>query len=170
MKYLNEGAFWNNLSDSSKSMIKPTKYYLGSPNRNVNNTIEMLYNGERSLSVISGRSISWIGNIGIIYSSDYGYVYSKGYDDICSNDVLHCYKKNSWIYELTNEQWTWSITPIKDGYANAAFAVNTPSYINGAAQTSCNFYVNVTAYLSKDVYVINGDGTKDNPYQLRINT
>lgn len=170
MKYLNEGEFWNNLSDSSKSMIKPTKYYLGSPNRNVNNTIEMLYNGERSLSVISGRSISWIGNIGIIYSSDYGYVYSKGYDDICSNDVFHCYKKNSWIYELTNEQWTWSITPIKDGYANAAFAVNTPSYINGAAQTSCNFYVNVTAYLSKNVYVINGDGTKDNPYQLRINT
>ena len=169
-RYLNDGEFWNKLSSTSKSMISPTKYYLGNSRGIANNSADGIYTEERSLNTEFNRSINWVGNIGIIYPSDYGYMYSKGASSSCENNILSCYNDYSWLNEINDKEWTQTITPKITGRGYVAIAVNVPSYIGGGAQVYCYFYVNPTAYLSKNVYAIEGNGSKDKPYRIRMDS
>ena len=73
--------------------------------------------------------------------------------------------------ELTNVNWSYG----KNQCTMAQYATSSNSYLvlNGygginysAANTGCVFYPVV--YLDKDVYITEGEGTKDNPYQIAI--
>ena len=167
-EYLNEGEFWNKLSNKAKSMIKPTKYYLGgTANTSSSTSTIQSYVGERSLLVNGNNKTNWIGNVGLIYPSDFGYIFSKEFDDSCFNSMFSCYGKNDWLNEIIEGQWAWTISPHIDEYGNAALVVNAPFYIRGA-QVFCYMKVNPTVYLSKDVYAIEGNGSKDEPYRIRM--
>ncbi len=169
-KYLNEGEYWNSLSEKSKEMIKTTKYYLGHFRKyNLYNS-DRIYEIERSTDTAYNNYYYWIGKIGLIYASDFGYVFARGYNDRCYNDPFSCEYQPSWINDATNRNWTWTISSIISDFGrNAALVVNAPSYIF-AAQTYCDFYSLPTIYLSKDVYTYYGDGTEEKPYQIRLNT
>ena len=169
-KYLNEGEYWNSLSEKSKEMIKTTKYYLGHFRSYNPYNSDDIYEMERSTDAAYNNNYYWTGKIGLIYASDFGYVFARGYNDSCYNDTFSCEYQPSWINDATNRNWTWTISPIISDYdSNAALVVNAPFYIF-AAQTYCNFYSLPTIYLSKNVYTYYGDVTEDKPYQIRLNT
>ena len=97
-------------------------------------------------------------------------MYSKGASSSCENNILSCYNEYSWLNEINDKEWTQTITPKITGRGYAAIAVNVPSYIGGGAQVYCYFKVNPTAYLSKNVYAIEGNGSKDKPYRIRMDS
>ncbi len=149
------------------------KIYLGTSDSSSSLTASELYLMERgntpgkTASDSYNNSTLFIGSVGLIYSSDYGYgvlasdcartVKPYNYDEttLCHN--------NNWLFQ-GNNQWQRFIGP-SASRANLSFGVEA----NGCAHSG-NYVINSGAYspvmaLSKDA-LVNGSGTKTNPYML----
>ena len=166
------------LNQESRTMIGNAIYYLGAFNIDLANVryANHYYNGERSTNVYSENPVSWKGIIALMYPSDYAYATDL---DICTNVVgwsstsdgyhknLSCVENNWLLYgsSLSNAEWT--ITPFNDRGTNA-FHINSVGYISGQTVGN-NQVVRPVVYLKQNVVIIDGNGSKDNPYQLSIN-
>lgn len=164
------------LKDESKTMIGNALWYLGSPPQELNNANNS-YIYERSEEVYNiqyENPINWVGKVGLIYASDYGYATSGGefvMRSECLNMLIYdwrtyteCYE-NNWLHD--NYVWHWTITASsKDSYS--VFRVSKNGEVN--FQVGAYDYIGVypVIYLKKDVNIIFGNGSKENPYILYL--
>ncbi len=110
----------------------------------------------------------WLGAVGLMYPSDYGYATSS---DKCEKESMYhwneleyqdCFSSN-WLHSGKDE---WLLTPIvnNDIYISSIYNLGYVSYTN---VTEANA-VRPVLYLKKDVKIISGAGTKEDPFELGI--
>ena len=171
-EYLN-GEYYNGLDDTSKSMIADTKYYLGGSSVYNELTGEDYYNFERGTEAYSRRSTSWNGKIALIYPSDYAYTYALGVDNICYTDAYNCKvdaggtPTNGWIYNTNNNSGQW-ILAIRSSTSDSAFHIHTGGYVSGQYDVNGTREIRPVVFLISNIKISLGDGSAQNPYQLKI--
>jgi len=157
----------NGLTAEAKSMIGKAKWYLGGINSSYSSYNTSQYYGyERESTVYSGRSTSWVGEVGLIYPSDYGYAASGSN---CLNTTLYGYdsscKNTDWLYHSSIHQWT--LAPDSDG-PYYVFYVHSSGFVNNSNAFNPLIGVRPSVYLKSSVSISSGDGSRENPYQLKI--
>ena len=175
-KYLNgtnDGDYYNGLSETAKSMIATTKYYLGGSNTSSGGA-ETYYSWERGTTVYSGRSTSWTGKIALMYPSDYSYTYALGVDNTCYTDGTYngcgqsSGKTNGWIYNTNSNSYQWLLSPYSDGGLNAFHLVDSGYVYYGSRGVAIRCGVRPSLYLISDIKIDSGEGTEQSPYQLKL--
>ena len=169
--YLN-GEYYNSLTDTAKSMIGNTKYYLGGGRNNGSShygTADEMYAWERGTTVYPGRSFSWVGQIGLMYPSDYAYTYALGVDNTCYNDSNQCntgIPNYSWIYKSNGNSYQWLLSHDSNNeemvFGISAEGEIVHDYVDGL------YYARPTLYLVSNIQIDSGDGSEQNPYKLKI--
>lgn len=167
------------LKKSANSMIDEVFYNLGGIeiSGDIIST-EALYNFERGTKVYPKHPTEWISKIGLMYPSDQYMVYAKGVNDDCYNtpyDTLACNSTNAskgWIYntnkidEQSNNENIWFMTSYATDETNVTLSYVEGNIIN--ENCSSKAFVRPVLYLSSKVKIIEGDGTKNNPYKLSL--
>lgn len=176
----------NGLTSDAKQMIDTVTWNLGSTAQEFapsNAYLYLFYKYERSNYVgktCSGasscndtvvRTTSWKGQVGLIYPSDYGYATSGGNgveQGTCLNMLLknwgvECYQ-NDWLFHSNHVKW--SMTP--NSYSNTGYGIwdVTNSGILCTNYATRLFAVYPTVYLKEDILLIDGDGSKENPFVI----
>ena len=161
------------INDLYRPMIKNVTWYLGG-NSNSNVNTETFYGYERGTSVYSGNATTTTGYIGLMYPSDYGYsvlasscarttnIGSYGNTSCASQSWLYG-KGQEWVITALSSSSTTVFTLHNGGgisYSNHYVAFNTT--------VDYGFIVRPVLYLDSNVYIINGDGSIDNPYIISI--
>ena len=174
MTTLNSGDYYNRtgeyasngLTDTAKSQISSTKWYLG--NGSGSSNTQTMYSTERSSSVHSGNSQTWDGEVALIYGSDYMYASNKCYNtDTNAFMIYEC--GDIW---MTKELPNWTLTP-SSSLDSAILCVilwgnlsedswNDNEKSHGYTYRSGN--VRPSLYLSSTISYISGDGSTDNPF------
>ena len=122
------------------------------------NAVSAVYTTE-----IETRTVS--GYIGLMAPSDYGYAASSDYhttklSGYNTSDITG----SNWLYGTGNE---WTSVARSSNYLN--FIEHTGSVIATASQDPTSYYgygVRPVVYLDPSAYIISGDGTEGNPYQI----
>ena len=162
--YLNEN-YYNNLFLKSKNMIQEIKYYLGGGDQLYYINGEECYEFERGSNSYNNRNVFIYNKIGLLYPSDFLLSFSKS-------------SNSSWI---NYNQWIWTLSPVFT-YNDRAYLItwnNIYSLGYGAGRVyNDNYYYDETSkslyglvptvYLNSKIKIIEGYGTKDNPYKLGI--
>lgn len=168
LKSFLNGDYYNELTNESKIMIDNVVWNLKG-GTNASGNAQTFYDLERNGSVYSGRPTFWIGNIGLMYPSDYGFAVGGEVREECLNyqnisyNIGDC-KINDWLY-LGSQEWT--ITPLSGGISWTASVLSTGVLSFSNARTGIH-NVRPTVFLDKNVKIINGEGTEENPYQLSL--
>ena len=149
------------IQDDYRGMISNAVWYLGGSS-STSITVSKWYESERSSTVYSGYPTSFTAYIGLMYPSDYGYsVLSSScartktmdyyYDTACAG--------NSWIYGQGLE-WTISMM------TSTSYRIFHIMERGQVSVTDANISVTFrpVLYLDSSVYVIDGDGSLENPY------
>lgn len=166
--------YLNRIDETSKSWIDQRHIWdLGGMryDDHANYTRINMYNFERSITTPSSNPTTWTGAIGLMYPSDYGYATSST-NTVCdttsmynwiSEDIVQaeCRDKN-WLYKKQNNQWT--IIPASDSGWNV-FYIHTYGHLNNAG-TSLDYSSSPVLYLKSNIRIMDGEGTKEKPFQL----
>ncbi|MBS7020850.1 MAG: type II secretion system protein [Firmicutes bacterium] len=159
--YLN-GEYYNSLSQTSKSQIEASTFYLGGHTQADGMYARTMYEKERGTTVYSGNPTTTIQNIGLMYPSDYGYAARSS----CSKDLLNyhrdinCSTDGNWLFTGT---YQWLQTPRSDNGAYV-FLVFTYGIINGENYVADYHAVRPVVHLKSSVGITGGDGTSAKPY------
>jgi len=165
---LNE-TYWSTINKKYQVLIGNAKYYLGGTSYPTVKANEM-YKAERKIEgsdyYTDNFPNNWIGKIALMYPSDYGYAAISE----CSENVsLYSYSNTcrdyNWLYFKSIE---WLISH-RASYTNSAFTVFSNGSVRNNALVHSNFKV------SRPVFYLNsnaefngiGDGSQENPYQLK---
>ncbi len=184
------------LSETSKNMIDLITWNTGS-NGSVSNTsitTSQFYSFERSKntgkicsSSSTGcndtvlRTFTWQGKVGLMHPSDYGYATIGGENsdrNFCLSIPLYQWKEekecyeNNWIY--TNQsQWLMNPATNSERATFAFYIYGEDGYVQGVhagCGPDCSFNtVRPTIYLSKDLKIVRGSGSYDNPFIIVSN-
>ena len=164
--YLNN-EYYNSINEPYKGMISEETYYLGGPTESNQNllTASGYYDVERSNIVYAGNPISIKQYIGLIYPSDYGYATGSS----CLSAPLSLYANNNCYnnYLYKKDQEIWLQTPDASANETAALVMKF-GYVYYKGAISEDRPVFPTLYLSSEVQITGGDGSKTNPYELSI--
>ena len=166
------------LTNEAKTMINNAVWNLGGVTdytSNSNGLASRWYNYERGTTVYTGRPTTWTGQIGLMYPSDYGYATSGGDNGrtTCLQIPLsgwynhsYCYN-NDWLF-IGNDGYQWTMTP-HSSYSYVVFDVNSSGYV-GYRGTSdhTNRVFSPATYLSSNVKIVGGDGSKSFPFILSL--
>ena len=147
-----------------RGMIANVTWHLGGYS-STSATSSAFYGYERGTTVYSGRPTSTTGYIGLMYPSDYGYsVLSSSctrttnlgsYGTTCAGQ--------SWLY---GKGYEWTLTPISSD-SNKVFYLYSYGYVrNNPAYEG--YGSRPVLYLDASVYKIDGDGSLNNPYIVRM--
>ena len=153
------------IQDKYRKMIANVTWYLGGYSNN-GATTEAFYGYERGTTVYSGRPTSTTGYIGLMYPSDYGYsVLSSSCTrttNLGSYGTSTC-AGQSWLY---GKGYEWTLTPDSSN-SNDVFRLS--DYGNLSNYNATNGYGSrPVLYLDASVYKIDGDGSLNNPYIVRM--
>ena len=166
--------YLNSIQSPYKEMIGNAVWNLGGLSSSSNLT-STFYASERGTTVYSGHATEWTGKIGLMYSSDYGYATSGG----STTDRASCLakelfnwgsfsysdcKNNDWLYDSSNNQRT--LTPIS-AYSNTLFNVSSYGPVNTRHAYDYDA-VSPALYLSSNVRISGGNGSKTNPFTLSL--
>lgn len=150
------------INDTYRKMVKNVIWYLGGALYSNTATANEYYESERKEVSHDGRPVLWNGKIGLMYLSDYGYSAPASSCDRTTS--LNSYNSDecigqSWLYQ--NAEWT-----LTHEFDNI-WRIIAPS---GSSLAGYSAYggnpVRPVLYLDYSVYVIDGNGTLDNPYQI----
>ena len=159
------------LTNEAKKMISKAVYNLGGVSHDssseyyyVNLYADDLYNIERSENVFSSHNSSWLGYVGLIYPSDYGY----------ATDLTKCTKTVKYYNQdtnCTNNNWlfsgnhTWTMMPSSAVISKEIIVKESGALdINLSAYNTYN--VLPVVFLNSDIVIVDGTGSKDDPYKL----
>jgi len=142
----------NDASDYYGSMVENVYWNTGaSTNAAAASTV---YTNEKVTQTVAGR-------IGLMSASDYGYAASFGRGNLSAYSNVN-YMGSDWLYgqgyEWTNIQSS-SNTDHALNVSNSGFATGNARY---------GYAVRPVLYLSASVYVVSGDGSEVNPYQIAM--
>ncbi len=179
------------LSEASKKYIGEAKYYLGGMTYSeyMEATTKEWYTEERGTKVYNSNGVTrpttWIGYIGLMYPSDYGYATSGGEEtrrDICLTKNLYNWGKNyvssdgsenpdcrnnDWLWDSSRGQSEWLISP-NSGDNYSVTDLFAGGGIGSWYAYKEEFNVRPVLYLKSSVKIVDGDGSKDNPFKLAI--
>ena len=155
-------------------MIAETTWNLGGWNSS-DIFSNVMYEKERGTTVISNpsdgitRTTTWIGKIAVPYPSDYGYAadLSSCQETTGLYDNSTCTSTN-WMYHIITNSGSKAgilLTPYSASNSQV-FIAN----LNGSLQVSFVFGAGVVVpvlYLNSNQIIIGGDGSQNNPYQLK---
>ena len=174
--YLNT-TYLNSLTSEAESMIGNTLWNLGGTNSYEsasNGLASHFYNYERGTTVYSGNPTTWVGKIALMYPSDYGYATSGGTTTnraSClakelynwdSSSYSDC-KNNDYLYDSSSEQWTLTSHA---GRSIRVFLVDSVGYVIHSFASN-SLASRPVLYLSSNVTITSGNGTKNNSYTLQ---
>lgn len=179
--------YYNSINDESKQLISESIWNLGSLNTWGDNNTYDYYTKERGEEGI--EPYTWKGYIAPLYGSDYGFaIFGSSSDE--RNECLNKYaisgnggaeydwtkadycKLNDWLYKI-------------DGTFKSYWFINHDSYNHGPSIAELTESGTAHAfgpplglgwtmdtypslYLRNDVKIVDGDGSKDNPYTLAL--
>ena len=157
------------IKDTTRNMIAETTWNLGGWSSSNVFSNEM-YEKERGTTVYSGRSTTWAGKIALAYPSDYGYAtdLSKCFQALHNYDDSTC-KSNDWMYStITNSgnDYGWLLFPHKN-YAYSVLRVSVSGYARNYGYASATEGIVPVLYLNSNQSIAGGDGSQNNPYQLK---
>ena len=167
--------YLNSIQSPYKEMISNAKWNLGGSSTYNDVTASMFYERERGTTVYSGHATEWIGQIGLMYPSDYGYATSGGSSmnrasclakelyNWDSSSYSDC-RNNDWLYSRT---YQWTLTPFSDNSYDVFYVYNI-GYVNTSNANYTDDAVSPALYLSSNVRISGGDGSKTNPFTLSI--
>ena len=134
-------------------MLKNVYWNIGEvSSSNASKTLANIYNLEKSTLTSSSY------RIGLMSASDFGY--ASGQTSITMGD-LTSYEQNNWLY---NYSYEWTITP--RNYETVYF-IGLEGGVS-AGTVNMGYFVRPVVYLDSSVYVVSGDGTEANPYQIAM--
>ena len=169
----------NGLTSDSKRQIDTVTWNLGGTsayNSASNGLVSHWYSYERSSNTFSGNATVWTGKVGLIYPSDYGYATSGGNSSSrssCLKNALYTWSSNTstsdcfnnnWIYESNLNQWTLTSRIDHDYYA---IRVTSDGFVD-SHYVSNHYGVRPTVYLKVKNLIVNGEGTKEEPYEIQL--
>ena len=156
-------------------MISEETYYLGGPTNSVSNatdydklTASGYYEVERNANnVNNGYNATTKQYIGLMYPSDYGYAAGSN----CLSTIVYNYQnscKNNDYLSIGVDEW------FQTSFFRSQY--NILHLTSNGAISGSNYFVNKTdsyevrptLYLNENVNIIDGDGSKTNPYQLSL--
>ena len=157
------------IKDTTRNMIAETTWNLGGWNTS-DIYSNVMYEKERGTTVYSGRSTTWAGKIALAYPSDYGYAtdLSKCFQALHNYDDSTC-KSNDWMYSVITNSGNdngWLLFPHKN-YAYSVLRVSVSGYARNYGYASATEGVVPVLYLNSKQIIIGGDGSQNNPYQLK---
>ena len=156
-------------NDTTRNMIAETTYNTGGWNTS-DIYSNVMYEKERGTTVYSGRSTTWAGKIALAYPSDYGYAtdLSKCFQVLHNYDDNTC-KSNDWMYSIitnSGNDYGWLLFPHKN-YAYSVLRVSVSGYARNYGYASATEGVVPVRYLNSNQSIAGGDGSQNNPYQLK---
>jgi len=109
---------------------------------------------------ISKRTIS--GYIGLMSASDYGYATDSSYHNITFSSIPSNHEMilNNWLFE---EGWLWTNTQFSK---DTTYSLGVYPHGGFVWSSPMNYAVKPVLYLDSSVYIVSGDGTEGNPYQI----
>ncbi len=179
-------------NEETRNMISETTYSLKSYQKKYSNLetpfTDIMYGIETSKGIMYNENMksTWKGKIALPYASDYGYasdfrLCNKKLSEYAENS--DCYLKN-WMYSIFTADGNWLINPnaTNDHDVLSVFRYHKPVVHQGKVWYFTEYigivYENRTAsevkgiaptlFLNKDIDISTGNGTSDNPYQLKI--
>ena len=158
--YLN-GTYYNGLNDIAKNQIIAKDWSIGGISVNNNNDLAKQINDENSKK--------WNGKVALATVSEYIRTNSNksecGSFNLNNNNYNRC-KNTTWMYR-SDEHW-WTLSPRVD-YSNYVLLIFSDGIINNFG--SANFDgrpVRPVLYLSSEVKITGGTGTKSDPYEISL--
>ena len=157
------------IKDTTRNMIAETTWNLGGWSTS-DIYSNVMYEKERGTTVYSGRSTTWAGKIALAYPSDYGYAtdLSKCFQVLHNYDDNTC-KSNDWMYSIitnSGNDYGWLLFPHKN-YAYSVLRVSVSGYARNYGYASATEGVVPVLYLNSNQSIAGGDGSQNNPYQLK---
>ena len=157
------------IKDTTRNMIAETTWNLGGWSTS-DIYSNVMYEKERGTTVYSGRSTTWAGKIALAYPSDYGYAtdLSKCFQVLHNYDDNTC-KSNDWMYSIitnSGNDYGWLLFPHKN-YAYSVLRVSVSGYARNYDYASAMEGVVPVLYLNSNQSIAGGDGSQNNPYQLK---
>ena len=152
-------------NDETRTLISSNLWNLGGYN-SYSIYSNQAYTYERGTTVYSGRPTTWTGNIALPYPSDYGYAADLSN---CNTRTLYNYsnstcRASNWMYNSSINQWF--MMPSSSSASYLYYASTTGSVTNtGYAYNS--YAVKPTTFLIEKSYLLKGEGSSSNPYQLQ---
>ena len=167
-------------NDTTRNMIVETTWNLGGCN-SPDLFSNVMYEKERGTTTVSNpsdgitRTTTWTGKIALAYPSDYGFATDLSkcsqtlYNYDSSTDSYVC-PNNDWMYSIiTNSESSlgWLLTPNSSHAYRAFFVVSDGMVHNGNDRAGVAMGVAPVLYLNSNQSIIGGDGSRNNPYQLK---
>ena len=158
--YLNN-TYYNGLNSTTKSQIIAKDWSIGAVTDNNNNMSAQISNENSKL---------WKGNIALPTMSEY----LRTNSDINKCKTFRLYRNNynnckntTWMY-ISFENW-WTLSPYNNNSVNI-LGVSSNGYIgiDTAVSDSGQLGVHPTLYLSSDIKITGGTGTKSDPYEISL--
>ena len=160
--YLN-GTYYNGLNATARSQIASHSWSIGKIQEG---------GSSKGTDVNNENSKKWTGNVGLVSITEY--IRSNSNQVNCSSvgSVNSQYNKSlcgrtTWLNSTTSAYWT--ITAIKNNNDAYAYGIADSSYALGilTAKSIHNLgAVRPTLYLSSDIKITGGTGTKSDPYTI----
>ena len=171
------------IDETSKSLIDNHIWNTGAVEYNTRTDTLAFYQAERGTigkTCTSGdycndtivRTTEWTGYVALPYVTDWAYASSES---VCETNMQnqdssnnYICKNNNWMHNTGNDSFTWYLSPaILSNYAIYVWGLDKTSGISTKLET-VHFAFFPTIYLKNNVQVINGNGTSDNPYILKL--
>ena len=159
----------NGLTNTAKSQISTTKWYLGNITRRDNTKDSAAtYKDERSSNIHSGHKQTWDGKVALIYPSDYMYASSACYNNGTAawNYNSTC-KETDWLWE---DDWTstsydcWTISSDSNNLISAIIV--TYGKIDGDSVYG-NSQIRPSLYINSNTLYTSGSGTLSDPFTIQ---
>ena len=175
-------------NDLTRNAIESVQWNLGA---SITGSTSTIYKNERSTEAYSGHATTWTGKIGLPYSSDYGYATSGGttktresclssnltdwgsnFDTCSTNNYITSYQFTMTPYLSNNyDEFYIYMAGKTRSFLYYKLYINSESLTNGVTLRNIKGILGVspTLYLKSDIFVLAGDGSSSNPYQLKLN-
>ena len=151
--YLN-GKYYNSLTSIAKSQIVSKDFSIGA----------VVYNDTNLSNIINSENATkWNGKIALATASEY--IRSNSNQESCGNmnQVWHSTScgNTTWMHNSTN--W-WTLSASSGSASSVLKVYSTSNFGNGKIVDSGS--IRPVLYLSADVQITGGDGSKSNPFTL----
>ena len=159
----------NGLTNTAKSQISTTKWYLGNITRRDNTKDSVAtYKDERSSNIHSGHKQTWDGKVALIYPSDYMYASSACYNNGTAawNYNSTC-KETDWLWEddwISTSYDCWTISSDSNNLISAIIV--TYGKIDGDSVYG-NSQIRPSLYINSNTLYTSGTGTLSDPFTIQ---
>lgn len=163
--YLN-GDYLNSLNGDDKLMIDDAIWNLGGHDTDGFYTNEY-YGHERGDYIYPDNSIVWTGKIALMYPSDYMYAGDLSKctknGNLWNTDQVNC-RDTSWLRNVDSTQWL--LFHETDDFS-VVFYIDNYGSVRMFGEIWNSYLVRPITYLKSTIVILDGDGTKANPYTIR---